>query len=116
LANCPNEGIVIGADNITLDLNGHSVGGDGTPVPSCPNGASCDVGIDNSVGHIGVTIKGGSVQGFDVGVLVVGASDNRIQRISITNNASFGMIVGDSHQTRIDHTTVAGKQCECHAA
>src|SRR6476619_6929393 len=28
LTNCPSNGIVIGADNITLDLNGHTVGGD----------------------------------------------------------------------------------------
>ena len=25
LVNCPNNGIVIGADNITLDLNGHVI-------------------------------------------------------------------------------------------
>jgi parallel beta-helix repeat protein len=108
LTNCPNEGIVIGADNITLDLNGHTVGGDGTPVPSCPDGAFCDIGIDNTAGHTGVTIKGGSVTGFDFGIFVLGASDNRIQRISLTNNASLGMLVGDSHQTRIDHNSAVG--------
>ena len=31
LVNCPNHGIVIAADNITLDLNAHLVDGDGTP-------------------------------------------------------------------------------------
>ena len=35
LTNCPSNGIVIGADNITLDLNGHTVGGDGVPAGSC---------------------------------------------------------------------------------
>jgi hypothetical protein len=30
LVDCPNNGIVIGADGITLDLNGHSIEGDGT--------------------------------------------------------------------------------------
>jgi hypothetical protein len=25
LVNCPNNGIMIGADNITLDLNGHTI-------------------------------------------------------------------------------------------
>ena len=36
LANCPNNGIVIGADNITLDLNGHTIDGDGALVDPCP--------------------------------------------------------------------------------
>src|SRR4029450_12122301 len=31
LVNCPNNGIVIGADNVTLDLNGHTIDGDATP-------------------------------------------------------------------------------------
>ena len=31
LVNCPNNGIIIGADNVTLDLNGHTIDGDGTP-------------------------------------------------------------------------------------
>ena len=29
LVNCPNHGIVIGADGVTLDLNAHLVDGDG---------------------------------------------------------------------------------------
>ena len=35
LVNCPNNGIVIGADNVTLDLNGHTIDGDGTPAAGC---------------------------------------------------------------------------------
>jgi len=51
---------VIGADGITLDLDGHTIGGDDTPVDSCPEGEWCDVGIVTA-GHRGVTIKGGAV-------------------------------------------------------
>src|SRR2546430_5313555 len=29
LVNCPNNGIIIGADNVTLDLNYHRIDGDG---------------------------------------------------------------------------------------
>jgi len=36
LVNCPNNGIVIGANNITLDLNGHTIDGDGAPVDPAP--------------------------------------------------------------------------------
>ena len=34
LVDCPTNGIVIGADNVTLDLNGHTIDGDGT-VQTC---------------------------------------------------------------------------------
>ena len=36
LVDCPNNGIVIGADDVTLDLNGHTVSGDGEAVENCP--------------------------------------------------------------------------------
>lgn len=107
LTNCPDNGIVIGADDITLDLNGHTVSGDGQPVASCPDGESCDVGVDNSAGHAGVTISGGAVRSFDVGVRVVGASENRIRGLASANNSSFGMIIGDSTDTRVDHSASA---------
>jgi len=105
LLNCPDNGLVIGADGITLDLNGHTIRGDGAPVGSCPDDAVCDVGIANGTGHKDVTIKGGTVQRFDVGVLVLGASQNRIQRIRSANDSSFGMIVSNSTQSRIDHNS-----------
>lgn len=107
LTNCPSNGIVIGADNITLDLNGHTVGGDGVPTGSCLDDGTCDLGISNLAGHAGVTITGGAVRGFDVGISV-GGSENRIQRLSLANNSTFGVIVGDSRGSRIDHNSVDG--------
>jgi parallel beta-helix repeat protein len=104
LLNCPNNGLVIGADDITLDLNGHTIGGDGTPVASCPD-AVCDVGIDNSAGHTAVTIKGGRVRSFNVAVLVLGASADHLKRIRSANNSSIGMLVGRSSASRLDHNT-----------
>jgi len=59
LVDCPNFGIVIGADNITLDLNGHLIDGLG-PLES-PDGVVIG-------GYDGVTVKHGRVRGFDVGV------------------------------------------------
>ena len=108
LANCPNNGIVIGADNITLDLNGHTVGGDGIPAGSCLDEGNCDLGISNLAGHAGVTITGGAVRGFDVGVSLSGASEDRIQRLASADNSTFGVMVGDSTQTRVDHNSVDG--------
>src|SRR5829696_5996918 len=45
LVNCPNNGIIIGADDVTLDLNYHTIDGDGTPAAGCdPDTEFCDVG------------------------------------------------------------------------
>ena len=80
LANCPNNGIVIGADNITLNLNGHTIDGDGALIAECPDGEACDVGVDNGAGHSGVTIADGAITDFEFGIGVLGASDNRVRR------------------------------------
>ena len=105
LTSCPSNGIVIGADNITLDLNGHTVGGDGVPTGSCFDDGICDLGISNDAGHSGVTITGGTVRGFDIGTSVVGGSENRIQRVALANNSTFGVSVGDSTAIRIEHNS-----------
>jgi hypothetical protein len=34
LTGCHRYGLIIGADDITLDLNGHTIGGDGTFTPT----------------------------------------------------------------------------------
>ena len=39
LTNCPSNGIIIGADDITLDLNGHTISGDGKPVRAARDGS-----------------------------------------------------------------------------
>jgi parallel beta-helix repeat protein len=96
LVNCPNNGIVIGADRITLDLNGHLVDGDGTPAAGCDNQKEpCDFGLFND-GHDGVTVRGGSVREFAVGVLfgtTTGgrARHNRVLGISASRNQVLGL-------------------------
>jgi large repetitive protein len=95
LVNCPNHGIVIAADGITLDLNGHSVDGDGTPAADCDQRKEpCDFGVFND-GHDGVTVMHGSVREFAVGVLFGTASgrarDNRVLGVSATRNQFLGL-------------------------
>ncbi|HEX6158730.1 MAG TPA: hypothetical protein VF111_01105, partial [Thermoanaerobaculia bacterium] len=60
LTECRSNGIVIGADGITLDLGGHTISGDGKLVRRCPRRQICDAGIAND-GHDGVTVRNGSV-------------------------------------------------------
>ena len=97
LSNCPNNGIVIGADGITLDLNGHTISGDGKLVRRCPRRQICDVGVAND-GHDGVTVRNGSVGHFASGVLVGRARENRVLNISSSQNTFFSFVVFRSAQ------------------
>jgi parallel beta-helix repeat protein len=93
LTDCPSNGIVIGADGITLDLNGHTIDGDDA-LQDCEPGTDCDLGVLNS-GHRAVTIKGGEVHGFGTGVVVAGADDNRLRDLAVTANEFVGVFMGD---------------------
>lgn len=106
LLDCPNNGIVIGADGVTLDLNGHLVDGDGTEFAGCdPNAEVCDSGIVDD-GHDGVTVKHGRVREFGVGVLFGTSTagkvrDNRLLDISSSKNLFFGAVVASSAQSEV---------------
>jgi parallel beta-helix repeat protein len=86
LVDCPGSGIVIGADGVTLDLGGHVV--DGTRV-----GLGDDSGINNAAGHDGVTIKNGTVQEFQFGVLVEDAVGVTVSRLVVTDSISNGILL-----------------------
>ena len=94
LVDCPSNGIVIGADDITLDLNGHKVIGDGEPFTPCPGEEFCDIGLLND-GHDGVTVRDGSVRGFGAGPYVSMARHNRVLGISSSRN-QFGIVILNS--------------------
>jgi len=108
LIDCPDEGLVIGADDITLDLDGHTIDGDGISPVTCPvEGQTCDVGVDNSAGHSGVTIQGGSIQQFNAGVLVSGGAEgDQVRRLTISQTTSEAIDVGSSAGTIIEGNTL----------
>ncbi len=104
LSDCPGDGLVIGADNITLDLNGHTIDGDATPA----GGDDPDRGI-RLVGHHGVTIQNGTVQEFDRGVRLDGASGNRLRRLVVRRSGGRGIELTDgSDGNEIDANTSSG--------
>ncbi|MDQ3973721.1 MAG: right-handed parallel beta-helix repeat-containing protein [Actinomycetota bacterium] len=76
---CPGDGLIVRADNITLDLNGHRI------FATDPNGPLENVGI--RLGNVtGVTVQNGTVEGFDAGVFINMGGSNTIQRITALNN------------------------------
>lgn len=96
LTNCQGNGIIIGADDVTLDLNGHTIDGDGSPDPTCdPSTEFCDFGIVVE-GHSGVVIRHGSIRKFDGGVLMISVHASRAVDIKSSRNRFFGFAVADS--------------------
>jgi parallel beta-helix repeat protein len=100
LTGCASNGIVIGADDITLDLNGHTVAGDSRSARRCPRRQICDVGVVND-GHDGITVRDGSVRGFATGVLVGRARRNRVLNVSSSSNEFFGFVIAESARSLV---------------
>jgi parallel beta-helix repeat protein len=106
LVDCPNNGILIGADAITLDLNGHTISGDDEPFEPCPEREPCDIGVLIE-GHDAATIKGGTVRDFGLGVLVLEAKHNRVRDVAAVDNAFEGILLFRSRRTRVQGSTAS---------
>ena len=118
---CPGDGIVIGADNITLNLNGHKVvgnsdkgaGGEFTGI-RLPNRTGVTV-----IGHPGGLASGqmATVTGFEAGVVIGGGSANTVKTLIVRDNIGIddafnaelgdGIILFDSASNRIVDNVVA---------
>jgi parallel beta-helix repeat protein len=79
LVNCPGDGLVVGKDNITLDLGRRTVDGTG-------NG----VGI-RLAGRRGVRIVNGTVREFGIGIGLDGARDNRVSGVALHGHPVRGI-------------------------
>ena len=93
--NCPGDGLIIGADNLRINLNDHHI----TASPG-----SSGVGIAFA-GHNGVQLSGDTsanyIQGFQVGVLIDGDS-NRVTQIKTSGNARAGVEITGNDSTLVD--------------
>jgi parallel beta-helix repeat protein len=98
IVNCVGPAIVIGADHITLDLNGHKLDGTGL-----------GAGVDNYDGHEGVVIRRGTIQQFDAGVGVAGGRNNHLHNLTLSDNDE-GIVVLESSGNRIERNTASGNK------
>lgn len=101
LGPCPGDGLVVGADDITINFNGYRVLG--------TDALNDAVGI-RLTGRKGVTIKGaaderrqaGTVSGFGAGIAMIGGSKNTVEGVQVRDNfgaespfeATFGDGIG----------------------
>jgi hypothetical protein len=102
LTNCPGVGIQIGADGITLDLDGHTVSAAAKRNPKAH-------GILN-VGHDRVTITGGTVHGFGAyGVRLAGVQRNHVVDMRMTANFT-GIGLVESSQNLVEGSAMTGSR------
>jgi len=76
--------LVVGADDVTIDLNGHTL--------RSLNGAG--VGVDVTGGYSGVTIQNGILEGFREAILAEGASQLSLRNLTIPSVSGQGTAAG----------------------
>jgi nitrous oxidase accessory protein NosD len=93
---CTGNGLIVGADGLTLDLNGRTITGSGT-----------GVGI-NVTGRTGVTILGGTIRRFFAGVLTNTSSDVVIKLNQFEANVDGVDLQAGSQGATIRHNSFQG--------
>jgi hypothetical protein len=102
VTNCRGVGLRIGADGITLDLNGHTIAAAAKRNPTAH-------GILN-VGHDRVTIRGGTVKGFGAyGVRLAGVQRNHVEDMAMTGNFTGIGLVESSHNL-VERSAMTGSR------
>jgi hypothetical protein len=87
---CVNvSGVIVGAEGITIDLNGHKLTGDRT---------SNRYGIENTGSFFDVTVKNGTLSNFDLGIYVDGGDPTygftngmTVRDVAAVNNTNSGI-------------------------
>ncbi len=90
---CTGNGLIVGADGLTLDLNGRTIAGSGT-----------GVGI-NVTGRTGVSILGGTIRSFGAGVLTNTSSDVVIKHNQFEANVDGVDLQAGSQGATITHNS-----------
>lgn len=98
LGPCPGDGLIVVADNVTVDLNGFKI--------FAANGAGDNAGV--TFGRLaapptattpevmlmtvnGGTVKNGTIEGFDAGVVLAGGAGHTVQNLTLQNNVNDGL-------------------------
>jgi hypothetical protein len=106
LSNCRGDGLVVRANNITINLNGHTVDGRGRR-------SSAGVRI---AGFHGVTVTGGVIRQFGRGIWLVRANDDKIVSNVVTGSFDEGIFTNEtSARPLIQSNRISGSGTRHHA-
>jgi len=76
--NCSGDGIIVGADNVNINLNGYSITG--------PGQQSSKVGVVIPNNNNIMVIGPGVIKGFQAGILATGSNNVQVKNIILKNN------------------------------
>jgi parallel beta-helix repeat protein len=100
---CPGDGLVVRGSNITVDLNGHTVFGEGGLVVEHQAAGVRVVGQGN------VTVTNGTIRDFYHGVRVTQGSGNRVTAIrALRNQGGNGVVLENSSDNVVANNVVIG--------
>ena len=96
---CPGNGLVVSANGVTLDLGGHAISG---------SGAAFSMGVTarQDATLEGVTIRRGTIRGFDTGVLLEGDGGVAVRGLAITGNVT-GIVIDISFDVVVRNNLIA---------
>ena len=107
LIDCPGDGLVIGADGVTLDLGGHVIDGDGVPGPPFASGvANIREGPFPNRAHANVTIRGGTIREFGAGIAMVGVVAALVEETALVANVD-GIALNDVYDTGVARSVLS---------
>ena len=87
---CGSEpGLAIDADGVTVDLNGFTISGSGL-----------ESGVFSG-GFSGITIKNGSISGFQFGIYLVETADVEIKKLTFANQTQDSVVIVDGVNVNI---------------
>lgn len=91
---CVGDALIVAADDVTLDLGGHTVSGAGT-------GAGVRVAR-----HTGVEVMNGTIEGFHTGLVLDEADGNHIWSLTLRDNLRQGITVAGSDANVIEKNSI----------
>ena len=83
--------LLIDASNVTIDLQGHSITGDGATT-----GTGIAVPRNSSLSNI--EVRNGTVSSFVVGINLEGAKKARVEHMRVFENKTMGILTGGSQR------------------
>jgi parallel beta-helix repeat protein len=102
LTNCPGDGLVVGADGITIDLGGHTIAGDRSR-------GLLGSGIDAHLGYNRVVVENGTITTFFDGVLLRRSSGSALRNLTVTN-VENGLHLVDSPGNTVEKNSISPLQ------
>jgi parallel beta-helix repeat protein len=94
--NCAGSGLIIGADNVRLDLNGHTVAGADWEE---------SVGIEVA-SRRGVTVRNGVIRNFQIGIRLTDARHALLRKLTLVDTSFFGILLVNANVNSIQANRV----------